>query len=198
VVGAHYGDNDGLHDAGSAYIFKRKTAGWAQTKKLTAGNAVKDARFGEAVSISDNLKLIGAPYQTVSGFIAAGAAYVYGGSSGTAKSLIASSANEPIPETFALRQNYPNPFSPLERGTFGKPETEIGFGLPSADHVTVKIFNLLGQEIRTLGNDKYAAGLHHVRWDGKDNDGNTALSGIYFYQLQAGAFSQVKKMSLLR
>ena len=99
--------------------------------------------------------------------------------------------NYPDPKVreFTLFQNYPNPFNP---------ETEIRFQLPEAKRVTIRIFNTLGQEIRTLADRQFEAGFHVVRWDGKDNNGNLVASGIYLYQLRAGTFKQVKKMSLLR
>jgi hypothetical protein len=111
------------------------------------------------------------------------------------------SAQPQIPEHFALEQNYPNPFlseakSPAFGG--GNPETEIRFQLPEASHVVVRIFNTLGKEIRTLANAPYQAGYHSVRWDGNDKNGNPVSSGVYFYQLLAANFSQIKKMSLLR
>ena len=90
---------------------------------------------------------------------------------------------------YALLQNYPNPFNP---------ETVIGFQIPEANHVTIKIFNSLGQEVRTLLDMQYNKGFHSVIWDGKDNLGNSVSSGIYFYRLQAGTFNQINKMSLLR
>ena len=97
--------------------------------------------------------------------------------------------NTEIPSNFELFQNLPNPFNP---------ETLIRFQLPQTRHVVLKIFNTLGQEIRTLADVPYEAGYHSIKWDGKDNNGTPASSGIYFYQLQAGTFSQVKKMSLLK
>ncbi|MGH7599285.1 MAG: LamG-like jellyroll fold domain-containing protein, partial [bacterium] len=93
------------------------------------------------------------------------------------------------PATYALAQNYPNPFNP---------ETEIRFQLPQASHVVMKIFNILGEEIRTLVDEQREAGYHGVRWDGRDKNGNPVASGVYLYQLQAGSFSEMKKMSLLR
>jgi hypothetical protein len=93
------------------------------------------------------------------------------------------------PEGYALLQNYPNPFNP---------EKEIRFELPEASHIVVRIFTLSGQEIRTLVNGQYEAGYHTVRWNGRDNNGSPLASGVYLYQLAAGEFSQVKKMSLLR
>ncbi|MFQ5752046.1 MAG: FlgD immunoglobulin-like domain containing protein [bacterium] len=94
-----------------------------------------------------------------------------------------------IPENYALFQNYPNPFNP---------ETNIRFALPKASHVVLKIYNTLGQEIRTFVDTRYETDYHSVHWDGKDNNGNQVSSGIYLYQLQVGEFAQVKKMSLIR
>ncbi|MEJ2617785.1 MAG: FlgD immunoglobulin-like domain containing protein, partial [Ignavibacteriaceae bacterium] len=88
-----------------------------------------------------------------------------------------------------LLQNYPNPFNP---------ETVIGFQIPEANNVTIKIFNSIGQEVRTLLDMQYDEGIHSVIWDGKDNLGKSLSSGVYFYRLQAGTYNQVKKMSLLR
>jgi flagellar hook assembly protein FlgD len=62
----------------------------------------------------------------------------------------------------------------------------------------VKIFNLLGEEVRTLVDEQREAGYHQVHWDGKDQHGNVVASGVYLYQLQSGTFNEVKRMSLLR
>jgi hypothetical protein len=98
--------------------------------------------------------------------------------------------NEPaLPTFFVLQQNYPNPFNP---------ETTIRFQLAKASHVVVKIFNTLGEEIRTLVDKQYEAGYHRIGWDGKDENGRAVASGVYLYQLQADNFSVVKKMSLVR
>jgi hypothetical protein len=99
------------------------------------------------------------------------------------------SSGENVPTVYVLDQNYPNPFNP---------ETEIRFQLPEASHVVVKIFNTVGEEIRTLVDEQYASGYHRVHWDGKDRHGNAVASGVYLYQLRAGSVSQVRKMSLLR
>jgi hypothetical protein len=102
---------------------------------------------------------------------------------------VAFDAELPPPESYALLPNYPNPFNP---------ETEIRFQLPQAGFVVIKIFNILGEEIRTLADAQYDAGYHRVRWDGKDKNGKSVASGVYLYQLRAGRFSQVKKMGLIR
>ncbi len=94
-----------------------------------------------------------------------------------------------IPDEFIVHQNFPNPFNP---------ETEIRFALTKDSHVVISIYNTLGQQIGTLIDTQYAAGFHSVRWDGKDRNGSPVSSGVYLYQIQAGEFSQVRKMSLIR
>lgn len=94
-----------------------------------------------------------------------------------------------LPEKYHLEQNYPNPFNSA---------TEIRFQIPLEDHVILKIFNSLGEEIRTLADEKFHNGIHSMSWDGKDADDNPLPSGIYLYRLHAGSYSQTKKMILLR
>ena len=94
-----------------------------------------------------------------------------------------------IPDEFIVHQNFPNPFNP---------ETEIRFALTKDSHVVINVYNTLGQQIGTLIDTQYAAGFHSVRWDGKDGNGRPVSSGVYLYQIQAGEFSRVRKMSLIR
>ena len=77
-----------------------------------------------------------------------------------------------------------------------KPRFAFSFRRPCT--VVLRIFNTLGQEIRRLADAQYDAGTHTVRWDSKDSHGREVSSGIYLYQLQAGDYSQIKKMTLLR
>jgi photosystem II stability/assembly factor-like uncharacterized protein len=98
------------------------------------------------------------------------------------------SRNE-TPRAFHLAQNYPNP---------ARPGTEIRFQLPRPSSVSLKIFNALGEEIRALVDAPFEAGSHRALWDGKDNNGKLVASGVYLYQLRAGEFAQVRKMSLIR
>jgi flagellar hook assembly protein FlgD len=85
---------------------------------------------------------------------------------------------------FALHQNYPNPFNPT---------TTISYGLPQKFHVSLKVYNTLGQLVATLVNDEQEAGYREVKFDGSD-----LASGVYFYQLQAGSYVNTKKLLLLR
>lgn len=94
-----------------------------------------------------------------------------------------------VPTKYMLEPNYPNPF---------KLETEIRFALPEANHVVLKIFNVVGQEIRTLADAGYQAGYYSIRWDGKDNNGKDARSGVYFYQLRTGNHIETRTMILMR
>ncbi len=108
---------------------------------------------------------------------------------------------QPIPMTFELSQNYPNPFSQIPRFA-GNPSTMIRFGVPA--HVTegaavqVRIYNTLGELVRTLVNEKMLPGQYAVEWNGKNDRGETVATGIYIYQLVTGGFKQTKKMSFLK
>lgn len=89
-----------------------------------------------------------------------------------------------IPSTYALLQNYPNPFNPT---------TSISYDLPTTTRVTLKIYNILGQEVATLVNATQNPGRYTAQFDAR-----SISSGVYFYHLRAGSFNQVKKMMLLK
>lgn len=94
-----------------------------------------------------------------------------------------------IPTAFALHPNYPNPFNPV---------TNIAFGLPVDSKVSLKIYNIAGQLVRTLVNETMSAGNHTVTWDGANSSGEKVASGIYFYKLNAGEFSKTMKMVMTK
>ena len=95
-----------------------------------------------------------------------------------------------MPDDYKLEQNYPNPFNPT---------TTINFTLPISKAISVKIYNGLGQEVRSLINNKpYAAGTHSVQWDATDNNGKAVASGVYIYKLIYGNFSKSKRMTFSR
>ncbi len=90
------------------------------------------------------------------------------------------SVDEPppnVPFTFELSQNFPNPFNP---------ETTLAFSLPKPGKTTLTIYNVLGRKIRTLLNRTVAAGQHRVQWDGRDDSGREAASGLYLVRLRSG------------
>jgi hypothetical protein len=95
----------------------------------------------------------------------------------------------PIPSNNALRQNYPNPFNP---------ETAIRFQLSGRQRVKLTVFNLQGNEVKTLVDDILEPGYHRTRWNGRDLAGGPAASGMYFYKLDTEDFSTVRRMVLLR
>jgi 3-phytase len=99
-------------------------------------------------------------------------------------------ANEPaIPDNIVLQQNYPNPFNP---------ETIIRFIMRKRHRVAISVYDLTGKKIQALLDAPLDPGAHQVRWNGTDDVGRLAASGIYFYQLVSGGFSQTRRMVLLR
>ena len=92
--------------------------------------------------------------------------------------------DENIPLEFALKQNYPNPFNP---------STSIEFSLPKPEYVELKVYNIIGEQVVTLVSNKLNSGNHTYQFDGKN-----LASGVYYYQLTAGEYREVKKMILLR
>jgi hypothetical protein len=104
-------------------------------------------------------------------------------------SITSVSVLNPVPATYAVKQNYPNPFNPT---------TTIKYQVPRASQVTIEIFNLLGQKVRTLVNDNVEPGYHQVEWNGLNDVGVKVGSGVYFYKFQAEKFLDIKKMLLLK
>jgi hypothetical protein len=92
--------------------------------------------------------------------------------------------SENVSEEFYLSQNYPNPFNPT---------TSIGYGIPTNDLVTIKVFDLLGREITTLIEEKQTKGDHSVSWNA-----TSFTSGIYFCRLQSGKFTKTKKLLFMK
>ena len=103
---------------------------------------------------------------------------------GTISSITGIEDETMMPVRYSLNQNYPNPFNPI---------TNIEYRIPSSEVVTLKIYNLNGQEVATLVSENQNAGNHTYTFDGKN-----LASGIYYYQLVAGDYKEVKKMILLR
>jgi len=96
--------------------------------------------------------------------------------------------NAPVVAT-VLNDNYPNPFNP---------ETTISYSVKEASPVTIEIYNVKGQLVKTLVNDTKEAGNHTVTWRGVDNNNRPVASGVYYYKMSAGKYSSTKKMILMK
>ena len=94
-----------------------------------------------------------------------------------------------LPKSFSLGQNYPNPFNP---------NTVIEFGLPRPCHVKLTVINILGQTVKKLVDTEFKAGRGRVVWDGTNSAGEQVASGVYFYRLSAGDYTQTRKMVLIK
>jgi hypothetical protein len=94
-----------------------------------------------------------------------------------------------LPRVFELRAAFPNPFNPM---------TKISFSLPEAQAVRLAVYSLDGRKVATLLEEMRAAGLHEVVWTGRDDAGQGVASGTYFYRLDAGPYSDVRKMTLMK
>jgi len=98
-------------------------------------------------------------------------------------------AEDNTPRIFAIYQNYPNPFNLT---------TLIKYQLPTNSKLSLKVYNVAGQEVCTLVDERQKPGYYTVQWNGRDNNNRTVASGIYFYRLEAGNFNDTKKLILLR
>jgi beta-glucanase (GH16 family) len=97
--------------------------------------------------------------------------------------------NDVTPRPEFSVDNYPNPFNP---------STTIQFSLPYADHVNVAVYDITGRRVRTLLNDARGEGEHSITWDGRDDSGHAAASGVYFTRVETGSQTAVKRMLLLK
>jgi hypothetical protein len=100
-----------------------------------------------------------------------------------------STEGEGIPTEFALHENYPNPFNPT---------TTLRFDLPEVTDVTVTIYNMLGQRVRTFNMNDTPAGYHSVTWNATNDYGDPVGAGVYLYQLRANQYVKTRKMVLLK
>ncbi|MFQ6091411.1 MAG: dockerin type I domain-containing protein [bacterium] len=116
-----------------------------------------------------------------------------------------------VPTIYTLQQNYPNPFNPNTDIRYQipnirskpRPETGTGSGMSESRskmliHTTLKIYNILGQEVRTLVDEFKDAGYYTVIWEGRDSDGREVGSGVYIHRIHTGCFVDSKKMMLIR
>ena len=110
-------------------------------------------------------------------------------SEGEMAEIVSVSKGTELPDNFELYQNYPNPFNP---------ETTIGFALPQQSSVVLEVYNVLGEKVKVLIDETMAAGHHTAVWDGRNQSGSEAASGIYLYRLKTDNFQTSKKMIFLK
>lgn len=108
---------------------------------------------------------------------------------GTLTGIVNAQAAQSLPENFALHQNYPNPFNPATTIRFNVP---VNLGEPT--RVTLRIYNVMGQLVRTLADGALTAGSYLAVWNGENEAGIKVSSGLYFYELRAGSFKAMKRM----
>ncbi len=121
--------------------------------------------------------------------VSLGHIYEYVEDGGTESLPKVAGRNSQTPEDLTVLANYPNPFNP---------STSIRYQLAETGPVSVTIYNLVGQKVRTLVEAVQSAGPHEVTWNGRDDAGRQAASGIYIYSVQAGKKVAVNKMVLVK
>ncbi len=189
VVGAPAKDANSLDgitqsSAGVSYIFSRNGTQWKQQQKLVESDPAFNNFFGNAVAIFDSTVFIGANNDSKGSFDSdslsgAGSMYIFNFSSSTSVKY----TTEPS-FNFVLAQNYPNPFNPT---------TMISYQLPVNSAVSLKVYDVIGKEVSTVVNDVKEAGSYSTTFDG-----SKLSSGIYFYTIRAGAFTETKKLVLIK
>jgi hypothetical protein len=97
--------------------------------------------------------------------------------------------SDAVPASFNLTQNFPNPFNPT---------TTISFTIPESANTTLKIYDILGRQVKTLVDGGYSAGTYSVVWDATDMNGNLVSNGVYFYSVKAGKHSETKRMLFMK
>lgn len=145
---------------------------------VSLGRSLSNGVFFVAGELHPSLHLLGRCSDTL-------IVYQFRGQSESASAQV----SEPVPSTFTLKPNHPNPFNS---------ETVIEFENEQSQHLTLKIYNLLGQEIATLHERSTGAGLYQYHWDGKNVAGQEQASGIYFARLWSGSETQLIKMIYLK
>ena len=201
IVGAP-ARNEGARAAGAAYSFVRVEGVWGEKEKVVPKDGARDLKFGSSIGMSDNSVVISS-HNAVNegpGFANGTAAYVYSSIEdfGTPPfsvnpSGLAVTTLGQIKRT-ALFQNFPNPFNP---------ETWLPYRLASDSPVTLRIYNVEGKLVREWDLGEQESGDYLTRetaayWDGRDQHGEIASSGMYVYALQAGSFQATRRMVVLK
>jgi len=178
--------------SGAAYLYKIHNDSIFNILKFGPSDGAATDYFGYSISLDAGNLISGAYYDDDKG-TNSGSAYIYTNFTSVplAKGSFFEEENiqELSPVDYALYYNYPNPFNP---------STTIKYSLPTTEQVSLKIYNILGQEVITLVDELQDAGYKQAVWNAKDVYGNQVASGIYIYRLQTDKFVQSKKMILLK
>jgi len=97
--------------------------------------------------------------------------------------------NNTIPDVFALHNNYPNPFNPV---------TNIGYDIPELSRVSIDIYNIAGNKVKTLVSKEHQPGRYKVQWNATNESGAPVATGMYIYKIRAKDFVSVKKLLLMK
>jgi hypothetical protein len=181
--------NNVTFDAGASYVFNGTVAQLtsalmpATVNGLTIDNQA-GVTLSQETTINGVLRLVAGVFDNTIPFTLGptGSISYEGGSLAVPVSVESPERN--LPESFFVEQNYPNPFNP---------STTIRFGLPAPSHVSVSVFNLLGQEVATLFDGRKDAGVHDLQFDAAN-----LTSGIYLYRVEAGDMVAMKRMVLMK
>lgn len=160
-----------------AYLFVKTENKWEEKLKFEPSIQDPESVFGWAVDFLNGNFLVGAPGDSLQGF-KSGVAYLF---QPNVTSII---DEEFMKDNYKLYQNYPNPFNPV---------TKIKFTIPASSNVEVKIFDILGKDIKTLLNEYKQPGAYEINFNASN-----LPSGVYFYRIISGSYSETKKMLLLR
>ncbi len=192
-------DINGITDLASSEIDLSPVGGSANTPLYDDGTH-GDLSAGDGIFTRDSLTV--QPGITAGNYFLQVTVYDLGGLSGHSSEMLTVTdpldifTNSALPVAYAFHENYPNPFNPA---------TALMFDLPARSDVSLKIFNLLGQEVRTLVKETLPAGRYHISWNGKDNAGRAVSSGVFISRIHAVSLSGMKqtytrsrKMTLLK
>ncbi|MFA5052300.1 MAG: T9SS type A sorting domain-containing protein [Patescibacteria group bacterium] len=172
------------YTANPAYITSWSVLGFDGTDWVGIASGTNDGRQYIIVPVFSQLFCLRINCSSTQNWIGLYELGVYGNVSGFPKVTEGPGDETCLPTTFSLSQNYPNPFNPA---------TVISYSLPEATHVTLDVFNILGQKVATLINENQTAGEHNCTWVAREQ-----ASGIYFYRLATDHESVTKKMVLLK
>lgn len=160
-----------------AYLFVYNGNEWEEKLKFEPSTQDPESVFGWSVDFLNGNFLVGAPGDPFKGF-KSGAVYLF------QPNIVSFNEEENLISGYYLSQNYPNPFNPI---------TKIKFSISKSELVQVKVYDILGKELKTLLNEYKQAGTNEI-----DLDASNLPSGIYFYRIISGNYSETKKMILIR